>query len=139
MGGDKERVALRIRLSAGLHVHAERSGHLRREPGDDRQGRRHRKRTRQNDYCRKRRAAADAAVNEGSATTVSFTAPSDAAADVTAGFKYSYDFNNDGDFLDTGEATDVTTSSRSFTFADSGAYIVHGRIKDKDGAFTDYT
>jgi len=39
------------------------------------------------------------AVGEGSAGTVSFSNPSDASpADAAAGFRYAYDFDNDGTF-----------------------------------------
>ncbi len=73
---------------------------------------------------------------EGSPVTFSFTNPADpSSVDVAAGFKYSYDFNNDGTF----DVVDSTSASRSFAFADNGTYTMKGRIKDKDGGFTDYT
>src|SRR5205807_9038132 len=76
------------------------------------------------------------AVNEGSPATISFSNQSDpSSADTSAGFKYSYDFNNDG----TWDLVDVTQSSRTNTFNDNGTYTVRGRIKDKDGGFNDYT
>ena len=57
----------------------------------------------------------------------------DAAADVAAGFKYSFDWNNDGVF----EITDQTAPFASHNFTPDGRYKVHGRIKDKDGGFSD--
>ncbi len=75
-------------------------------------------------------------VNEGSAVTLSFSNPTDpSSTDANAGYKYSYDFNNDGVF----DVVDSTSGSRLHTFADNGVYTVKGRIKDKDGGFTDYT
>jgi uncharacterized delta-60 repeat protein len=62
-------------------------------------------------------------------------------ADTAAGFRYSYDFNNDGDFADAelGEADGVADASRSTPFTAPGVYTVRGRIADRDGGFTDYT
>ncbi|MFO0820937.1 MAG: Ig-like domain-containing protein [Pirellulales bacterium] len=83
-------------------------------------------------------------VNSGPATpgvqgTVSFTGALDSPGDVAAGFRYSYDFNNDGDFTDAGEAEDISSASRSYAFDAGGIYTVHGRIKDRDGGYSDYT
>jgi uncharacterized delta-60 repeat protein len=80
------------------------------------------------------------AVSEGSAGLVGFTGEADPSGpDTTAGFKYSYDFNNDNNF----EIVDSTSNSASvpasFLADGPGSRIVHGRIKDKDGGFTDYT
>ena len=57
------------------------------------------------------------------------------SADAAAGFKYSFDFDNNG----TWDVTDSATASASTTFATAGAKTVKGRIKDKDGGSTDYT
>ncbi len=74
--------------------------------------------------------------NEGSNLTVSFSNPADvSSADTAAGFRYSYDFNNDGTF----EVVNSTSASASHAFDDNGSYTVRGRIADKDGGFTDYT
>jgi ELWxxDGT repeat protein/autotransporter-associated beta strand protein len=71
--------------------------------------------------------------------TVSFTNATDpSAADQAAGFTYSYDFDNNGDFTGPGEAANIASPTRSFTFNTAGVYTVHGRITDKDGGFTDY-
>ncbi len=75
-------------------------------------------------------------VNEASPVTVSFANPSDpSSADTAAGFRYSFDFNNDGTF----DVVDAASPSASTTFDDNGNYVVRGRVKDKDGGFTDYT
>ncbi len=81
-----------------------------------------------------------ASVAEGSTATVAFTAQFDpSAADTAAGFRYSYDFDSDGTF----EVTDSTASSAvvpaSYLDDGPGNRTVKGRIKDKDGGFTDYT
>jgi hypothetical protein len=79
-------------------------------------------------------------VNEGSAGSVSFQNPSDpSAADTTAGFKYSYDFDNDGTFEITGSDSPTATVPGSVLAAGQGDNVVRGRISDKDGGFTDYT
>jgi len=57
--------------------------------------------------------------------------------DQTAGFLYSYDFNNDGDFDDPGEVQDSADSVAYYTFTESGYHTIRARIKDKDGGFTD--
>jgi ELWxxDGT repeat protein len=79
------------------------------------------------------------AVKLGAAGSVSFSAQTDpSAADVSAGFKYSYDFNSDGKF----EITDSTLASATVPatyLASVGIHTVRGRIKDKDGGFSDYT
>src|SRR5207248_3284461 len=78
-------------------------------------------------------------VTAGSAATVSFSAQADpSAADAAAGFRYSYDFNNDGTFEVTDSSSASATVPASY-LSTAGAHVVHGRIKDKDGGFTDYT
>src|SRR5262249_7331850 len=68
-----------------------------------------------------------------SPVTVTFTNLVDAAADIAAGLKFSFDWNNDGIF----EITDQALPSASHNFTPDGHYKVHGRVKDKDGGFTD--
>ncbi|MFL5340630.1 MAG: FG-GAP-like repeat-containing protein, partial [Gemmataceae bacterium] len=70
----------------------------------------------------------------GGTVTFSWVNQHDAAADLAAGFTYSYDFNGDGTF-------DLVTTSPTATFAYTapGIYSAHGRITDKDGAFSDVT
>ena len=84
-------------------------------------------------------------VTEGNTADVSFSGQSDpASADTTAGFRYSYDFDDDGDW-EVGDGTYAGSStSSSATVPTSvltavGTYEVNGRILDKDGGFTDYT
>jgi hypothetical protein len=59
--------------------------------------------------------------------------------DTAAGFRYSFDFNNDGDFADPGEVADSPTPTATTTFPLTGPYTVRVRVSDKDGGFTDYT
>jgi hypothetical protein len=76
---------------------------------------------------------------EGGSGTVSFTNQFDpSAADTAAGFTYSYDFANDGNFEITGSTSPSVTIPPAY-LAGGGAHTVHGRITDKDGGFTDYT
>ena len=71
----------------------------------------------------------------GMATSFAFGNQSDPSpTDTTAGFTYSYDWNNDGTF----EVSNSTSASQSHTFTSAGTYTVHGRITDKDGGYTDY-
>jgi len=71
----------------------------------------------------------------GQSATLAFSNPLDpSAADVAAGFTYSYDCTNDGAF----EASDVASAAHVCTYPVSGAFTARGRIKDKDGGFTDY-
>lgn len=72
--------------------------------------------------------------------TVSFSNQFDPSnADTVAGFRYSYDFNNDGDFTDRGEVADSTTAAIQHAFNREGAFTVRGRIADKDGDYSEYT
>jgi hypothetical protein len=75
-------------------------------------------------------------VRVGTPTVASFSGQTDpSTADTTAGFRYSYDFDNDGIF----EIADVPDAARSNVFTKAGEYTVRGRIKDKDGDSTTYT
>jgi len=82
---------------------------------------------------------AGGSVKLGSTGSVSFSSQSDpSAADMAASFKYSYDFNSDGKF----EITDSSAASATVPaiyLATVGNHTIRGRIKDKDGGFTDYT
>ena len=70
---------------------------------------------------------------------VRFDADADpSAADTAAGFRFSYDYNHDGDFTDAGRAENIAEASREFAFA-PGTHSVRGRVADKNGDFTDYT
>ena len=75
-------------------------------------------------------------VNIGANVTISFSNQNDVSTpDKNAGFKYSYDFDNNG----TWELTDVTAASATTSYAIDGSKTVKARVKDKDGGFTDYT
>ena len=87
------------------------------------------------------------AVDEGSAGSVSFSAQSDpSSADTTAGFKYSYDFNNDGTW-DAGNgltyagsvASASSTVAAGYLDDGNGSLTVKARIFDKDNGYTEYT
>ncbi|MDP6467641.1 MAG: Calx-beta domain-containing protein, partial [Pirellulaceae bacterium] len=87
----------------------------------------------------------DGPVNEGGSANVSFASQFDpSTADTTAGFRYAYDYDNDGAF-DSGDGTYAgsTTDGDSATVLASylvgpGTHTVKGRIIDKDDGFTDY-
>ncbi|HEX3146643.1 MAG TPA: FG-GAP-like repeat-containing protein [Gemmataceae bacterium] len=80
------------------------------------------------------------AAPEDKPVQLSFTNQSDpSAADITAGFLYSFDLNNDGDFTDAGEVADSTNPNLAAVFHNDGSHTVRGRIADKDGDYTDYT
>ncbi|MCI0437791.1 MAG: PKD domain-containing protein, partial [Chloroflexi bacterium] len=76
------------------------------------------------------------AITEGEAATLTFSGQSDpGAADSAAGFLYSYDCDGDGVF----EAEGVADASFDCQYPDAGQFTALGRVKDKDGGFTDYT
>jgi len=78
-------------------------------------------------------------VGQGGTGSVSFTNPYDpSATDVAAGFRYSYDFNNDGTFEIVDSSSASATVPASYLNS-AGTKVVAGRIKDKDGGFTNYT
>ncbi len=64
-----------------------------------------------------------------------FTDSSDPSiADREAGFTYLYDCLRDGVF----ESGDTSSTSFACQYLNSGVYTATGRIRDKDGGFTDY-
>ncbi|MFO0849594.1 MAG: PKD domain-containing protein [Gemmataceae bacterium] len=67
---------------------------------------------------------------EGQPTAVGFADLFDSPADLAAGFRYSFDLDDDGVF----EIVDQTAPTASRVFPDSGSYRVRGRVTDKDGA-----
>jgi hypothetical protein len=76
----------------------------------------------------------------GSAATVSFSSVLDpSGSDQTAGFRFNYDFDNDGKFEIVDSASRSVTVPASFLAGGPGSYVVHGRVTDKDGGFTDLT
>src|SRR5262249_1401317 len=65
-------------------------------------------------------------VNTGVNVTISFTNQNDVSSvDRAAGYRYSYDFNNDGVW----EQTDVTAASATTSYSSAGAKTVKVRIK----------
>src|SRR4029077_5777824 len=75
-------------------------------------------------------------VNTGANATISFANQNDVSSvDRAAGYRYSYDFDNNG----TWDQTDVTSATATTSYATAGTKTVKARIKDKDGGFTDYT
>ena len=69
----------------------------------------------------------------GRPVTLTFSGPSGGSA-----FRYSFDFNNDGDFSDPGEVRDATTPSVSYTFTRRGWQVVRGRVMNAQGIYTDF-
>ena len=83
---------------------------------------------------------ASSPIDEGSSSTLSFTAPSDpSSADTTAGFHYSFACDGLTASLASTYASAGTTSSTTCPFADNGSYTVKGRIFDRDEGSTDYS
>ncbi|HEU5149656.1 MAG TPA: PKD domain-containing protein, partial [Iamia sp.] len=84
-------------------------------------------------------------VTLGNTGTVSFTGQSDpSAADTAAGFRYSYDFDDDGDWevgngTYAGGSTSASATVPTTVLNAVGTYEVNGRIIDEDGGFTDHT
>jgi chitodextrinase len=77
-----------------------------------------------------------ASVSAGSTNaTVTFSGSTGGAG----GYKYSYDFNNSGSFEVTGSTNPTATIPESYVDSGPATLVVHGRITDSSGAFTDYT
>ena len=82
----------------------------------------------------------------GSDTTVSFASAAAAAsakmmratAASAASLRYSFDFNNDGDFTDAGDVLNADLAKASYRFGKAGTYVVRGRISAADGTATDF-
>jgi PKD domain len=71
-------------------------------------------------------------VDEGSDIALSLTAPSDpGSVDTATGFTYAFDCGS-------GYADWSTTSTTACPTADKGTRSVKGKIRDKDGGFTEY-
>ncbi len=81
----------------------------------------------------------------GGSGTVSFAGQADpSAADTAAGFRYAYDFDNNGSFEAgdgsyAGSNTAATATVPASFLTGAGPLTVRGRIIDKDGGFSDYT
>ena len=75
-------------------------------------------------------------VNEGTTTAmVSFSNP----AGGSGGYTYSYDFNNSGSFEITGSSSASAAIPESYVDDGPATLVVHGRITDSLGGYTDYT
>ncbi len=75
-------------------------------------------------------------VNAGSTNaTVTFSNPTGG----TGGYTYSYDFKDSGTFEITGSSSPTATVPESYVDAGSSTLVVHGRITDSSGNYTDYT
>lgn len=71
------------------------------------------------------------------AATVSFADISDVPADVSAGFTYRYDFNNDGKFDLTSTKSSAVVPTSYLTSV--GTHTIRASITDKDGGVSIYT
>jgi probable HAF family extracellular repeat protein len=85
-----------------------------------------------------------APVSTGGTAAVFFGSQFDfSITDRLAGFRYAYDFNNDGAFdLGTGTYAGSVTSPTAIippVYLTQGPHAIHGRIIDKDDSFTNYT
>ena len=67
-----------------------------------------------------------------------FTNQTDPSPVERTGFTYSYDFNNDGNFTSPGDIQNSPSPTASHVFPNFGTFVVHGRITNTDGLFTDY-
>jgi PKD domain/G8 domain len=75
-------------------------------------------------------------VQEGSTnTTVTFSN----ATGGSGGYTYSYDFNNSGTFQIIGSSSPTATTPESYVDDGPSNLVVHGRITDSGGKYTDYT
>ena len=78
---------------------------------------------------------ASSPINEGSSSTLSFTAPSDpSSTDTTAGFHYSFACDGLTASLASTYASAGTSSATTCPFADNGSYTVKGRILTRTAA-----
>lgn len=79
------------------------------------------------------------AVTLGQNGSVSFSNPSDpSAADTAAGFRYSYDLNNDGTYEVMGSTASSGVVPAAY-LSTVGTHTVRAAILDKDGGHSEYT
>lgn len=69
----------------------------------------------------------------GGPVTFAFSQQKDAPADKAAGFRYGFDFNNDGVF-----EVQKTQPQATISFPAIGTYAIHGTIIDQDGTYSVY-
>jgi hypothetical protein len=74
------------------------------------------------------------AVDLGQTATVSFSG----ASGGTGGYTYSYDFDNNGTFESANSSSNQAAVPASFLNT-LGSHLIHGRVTDSSGGFTDYT
>jgi hypothetical protein len=75
-------------------------------------------------------------VFEGESATLAFSDQYDpSSADTAVGFLYSYDCTDNGAFED----TDTSAAAYDCLYLSAGTFTARGRIKDKDGGFSNYT
>lgn len=74
-------------------------------------------------------------VNEGSNGTVGFTNVTGGSG----GYRFSFDFDNNGVFEVTDSTSATATVPASYLSDGPGTRTVRGRVKDSAGAYTDYT
>jgi len=80
-----------------------------------------------------------ASVSEGSTGLVSFTNAWDpSSTDRTAGYTYSFDFNNDGSFEIAGATSPSAVVPAAYLADGPGSRTVRGRITDRNGGSRDY-
>jgi hypothetical protein len=78
-------------------------------------------------------------VQGGTTASVTFTKPTDpSSVETAAGFHYSYDFNNDGTFEIAGSPNATALIPAAYLLT-TGSHVIHARITDGGGKFTDYT
>ncbi|MFM7315344.1 MAG: malectin domain-containing carbohydrate-binding protein, partial [bacterium] len=70
----------------------------------------------------------------GNAATVAVSGSTNA----DTGLTYSFDFNNDGDFTDSGEVAESLLTTASYSFPNPGSFKVRVRVKDNLNRFQDY-
>jgi predicted outer membrane repeat protein len=71
-------------------------------------------------------------------STVTFSNVHDPSpTDTAAGFRYSFDFADNGTF-EIVNSTSATATVPAIYLATLGVKTIHGRVSDKDGGFTDY-
>jgi PKD repeat protein len=80
--------------------------------------------------------SAPSSVNEG-ITTAAVTFSNQTGG--SGGYTYSYDFNNSGNFEITGSSSASATIPESYVDDGPATLVVHGRITDVAGGYTDYT
>ena len=84
--------------------------------------------------------ANDGNVPEGTSGRVRFFAADDPSfVDRAVGFRYSYDFNDDGEFEWIHIESAEVIVPGSYLSDGPGQRVVRGRITDQDGGYTDYT